>query len=712
MRNFLGLKNYQFPQSLLNPSSEPGTPYHSTPLNDLGASLDEVWASGALTGVKPTNKALKCVVEKPKPLGAKPKKLPLKPQGILLTKPSADSKVLRSQNCTFGSAQATLSRRPDSLDCSSSVTSKTFDKMKEVPFEKEQLSLSHKGEVNILPQVKPTSNGLMVVKEKPPVKKPSSVTATKKLLKVPNYKLNAKSPTGPPSAKGASSLTVSRPNGNILAIDEKSPSHMLSTTSRPAKATNSSRSSVSSLNSTQSVRSKQPKRSVPSAQLNATKLVNSNKVKPTNYVKETVQPALKAHSQLRLNMRPGESRTNERNKNDQKEVQQRKTNFTRERNAGGDLKVVKETRPSTSEDAKSSGTRAKTMQPPRPRLLSTSRQPQPRLPSKTGFRGDISRDRPTLNQSSSKSEDPGKKELQRLQQSLEAMAVMARWEGERRESLDALRRSETEGRQVLEKKLETLKNVERKKEEADELVARLETAIESGAIGHEREVAVYEKRLEEEREKAERKVASQEAEMETQHQTELEYHAAEHFAEVAGLKKEIWRASEQLQEEMKEKERLQKNVMNLEAKVAALVVSVMQGVDERREGVIVGLKQEVHSLSMVLEMRSKELREEQEKRVTLEMELEEQTATEKTVRSLRNQIEGLKTQLESKRSSERARELEVAQLQDSLNKESKENRRLSMEREQLEWKVLEATPPAARSLQMREKEEQRFVLHP
>ena len=223
---------------------------------------------------------------------------------------------------------------------------------------------------------------------------------------------------------------------------------------------------------------------------------------------------------------------------------------------------------------------------------------------------------------------------------------------------------------------------------------------------------MYEKRVEEEREKAERKVASQEAEMETQHQTELEYHAAEHFAEVAELKKEIWRVTEQLQEEMKEKERLQKNVMNLEAKVAALVVSVMQGVDERREGVIVGLKQEVHSLSMVLEMRSKELREEQEKRVTLEMELEEQTATEKTVHSLRNQIEGLKTQLESKRSSERARELEVAQLQDSLNKESKENRRLSMEREQLEWKVLEATPPAARSLQMREKEEQRFLLHP
>merc|ERR1712013_51999 len=137
--------------------------------------------------------------------------------------------------------------------------------------------------------------------------------------------------------------------------------------------------------------------------------------------------------------------------------------------------------------------------------------------------------------------------------------------------------------------------------------------------------------------------------------------------------------------------------------VASLVVSLMQGAEERREGVVAGLKQEVQSLSMVLEMRSWELREEQEKRVTLEMELEEQSAAARTVQSLRNQIEGLRTQLETKRSLERERELEVLRLQDSLKKENKENRRLSMEREQLEWKVMEATPPAARSLRMKEK---------
>ena len=162
-----------------------------------------------------------------------------------------------------------------------------------------------------------------------------------------------------------------------------------------------------------------------------------------------------------------------------------------------------------------------------------------------------------------------------------------------------------------------------------------------------------------------------------------------------------------MREEIKEKEVLEKSVSKLEAKVASLVVSLMQGVEERREGVVAGLKQEVQSLSMVLEMRSRELREEQEKRVTLEMEIEEQSATARTVQSLRNQIEGLRTQLETKRSLERERELEVLRLQDSLKKENKENRRLSMEREQLEWKVMEATPPAARSLQMKEKASER-----
>ena len=688
--------------------------------------MDEVWASGAMAGVRPINKTLKCVVEKPKVLGAKPK-LPLKPQEMLLPKPSTESAVLKPHNSTFGSVQATMSRRPGHMDCTSPLpaSSKTFGHMKEAPCEKEQVSselLSPKGEVSILPQLKPTNKEL-VVKEKPPNKKSSSATATRSVeqSKVSNDKLSVKIPTNPLASKGAPSLAVMRHKSNNMAMKEKSPNPMLSTASRPVKAPNSSRSSVSSLNSTRSISSKQPKRSV-AVQLNHTKVVNSNKVKPTISVKETVRPVPKAQSRLKLNMCPGESKRNVTNKDDQREIQQRKTNSTREKRTadgpqGGRVARLSTgaalpSKPNTGVAAKSVGTRAITVPVPpvikRPHLPSISHHPQRTLPSKTGFRGGALRDRPTLNQGVRKSEEnPGKKELQRLQGGLEAMAVLAKWEGERRESLDLLRCAETEARQVLEKRLEMMRNVERRKGEAEERAARMESAIENQALEHEKKVAEFERRMEEARESAERKILSQEMKMERQHQAELESHAAEHFTEVARLKKGIRKVTKQLEEEVLEKERLQKNVIHLEAKVAALVVSVMQGVEERREGAIAGLKQEVHSLTMVLEMRSKELREEQERRVTLEMELEEQTATEKTVQSLRNQIEGLKIQLETKRSSERAREVEVAQLQDSLKKESKENRRLSMEREQLEWKVLEATPPAARSLQMREKEEQR-----
>ena len=336
----------------MNPCSEPGTPYHSTPLNYLGDSLDEVWASGSITGVRPINKTLKCVVENRKLLGAKPKKMPLKPQGALLAKTSAEATVLKPLNSTYGSTQFTqLSRKPDCRDCSSTVISKTFDKIKEAPSEKEHPSLlSHKGET------KPTSK----IKENPSVKKQSSETATKsgKLLRVQNGKLNALSPTtGPPSAKGASRLTVSRLSGN----NEKSPNHMLSSASRP----NSTRSSVSSLSSTRSVSSQQPKKkSAPPAQLIATKVMNLNKVTPTNSAKDTVKPM---------------SRTSVRNKVDQKEVQQSKPNFSRDIKAGDVPKVGKETLRSAGVAAKSSGTRAKSMQPPKSRT-------QPRLPSKTGYR--------------------------------------------------------------------------------------------------------------------------------------------------------------------------------------------------------------------------------------------------------------------------------------------------------------------------------------
>ena len=679
-------------------------PCHSTPFADLGPSLDEVWASGAIAGVKPINKTLKCV-EKPKVLGAKPK-LHLKPPVTTLPKPS----LVKHHNSTFGQAEAALAGSNTRALSRNYSPSPTLDLKNDTASDKDLPTIqmkSPKVAVSDLPHLKQRPGKALVGKEHPLVKKPISAR-----LKVENIKLNTKSVTAPASIKD--SFVGSKSNGKILAAKEKSPNHVLSITSRPVGARNTSRSSTSSLNSTRSISSNQLKMSAP-AHLNTTKVVKSIPRTSANLAKELPQHLPPAKSKFKLNVRPPvESKTSVRNGVGQTENQQKNTIFTKERKAADSLKVA---RKSTSEalpkklvtgsdaKAKGFGTKAKLVQPHKP-VAKKSFLP-PTLPSKTGVRGGVFKNKFVQKQSASNSEDPRKKELQLLKQSLEAMVVVAKWEGERRESLLMRRSAEIKTKWEVEERLEAMKDVEREKEEAEERVARLQSIIESEAIGHGREVALFKSKVEDEKKRAENEIASMEAEMERQHKEKLESYVAEHFAEVARLQSQVCRVNEQLDEVVKEKEGLQKNATQLEAKVAALVVSVMQGVEERRDGAITGLKQEVHSLTMVLEMRSKELREEQERRVVLEMELEERTATEKTVQNLRNQIEGLKTQLESKRSSERAREAEVAQLQDSLKKENKENRRLSMEREQLEWKVREATPPAARSLQMREKEEQR-----
>ena len=56
--------------------------------------------------------------------------------------------------------------------------------------------------------------------------------------------------------------------------------------------------------------------------------------------------------------------------------------------------------------------------------------------------------------------------------------------------MNLLRCGELEERQMLEKRLQALRNVQSEKEEAEELLAQLETKVESQAIEHEREVAV------------------------------------------------------------------------------------------------------------------------------------------------------------------------------------------------------------------------------
>ena len=102
---------------------------------------------------------------------------------------------------------------------------------------------------------------------------------------------------------------------------------------------------------------------------------------------------------------------------------------------------------------------------------------------------------------------------------------------------------------------------------------------------------------------------------------------------------------------------------------------------------MVQLRQEVESLAAVLDLRTEEVRAAQEAREVLEAKLVEFEATKGVVCTLRNQVEDLRAQVDTTRTLERSMEAEVVRLQSSLVKESREKRNISMENEQLEWKV-------------------------
>merc|ERR1719447_300934 len=182
-----------------------------------------------------------------------------------------------------------------------------------------------------------------------------------------------------------------------------------------------------------------------------------------------------------------------------------------------------------------------------------------------------------LDQASREGKNTEDEELKNLKRSFVAMAIVAKWEGEKGEHLSLLKGTETKEKLELEKRLEEMCDLEKVNGDMKGVVAQLEAAIQSQSIDHESEIALIKRKFDEERANVEKKRASWESEVQRGHQNDLESFSSEHFAEVARLERELCGLSGKMREEIKKKEELEKSVSKLEAKVASLVVSLMQG---------------------------------------------------------------------------------------------------------------------------------------
>jgi len=102
---------------------------------------------------------------------------------------------------------------------------------------------------------------------------------------------------------------------------------------------------------------------------------------------------------------------------------------------------------------------------------------------------------------------------------------------------------------------------------------------------------------------------------------------------------------------------------------------------------MINLQQEIQSLKMVVEMRTEDIHAQRAENIKLEEKLELFDLTKVNIKKSQAQVEDLKEQLSSKTEFEQELIEENRNLQKLILKENSEKKRLSMENEQLSWKI-------------------------
>eukprot|EP00090_Calanus_glacialis_P010277 TRINITY_DN18660_c0_g1_i3.p1 TRINITY_DN18660_c0_g1~~TRINITY_DN18660_c0_g1_i3.p1 ORF type:complete len:2160 (-),score=462.58 TRINITY_DN18660_c0_g1_i3:1392-7538(-) len=139
-----------------------------------------------------------------------------------------------------------------------------------------------------------------------------------------------------------------------------------------------------------------------------------------------------------------------------------------------------------------------------------------------------------------------------------------------------------------------------------------------------------------------------------------------------------------------EKSSLDERISELNAKIKTLEDNLMHGSDYRlktAQNKMTNLQQEIDSLKTVVDMRTSEVHELRAEKVKLEEKLEQFDQQQISIRKFTAQVEDLKEQLTAKCDIEQKIMEENRHLHHLVQKENFEKKRLSMENEQLSWKM-------------------------
>ncbi|XP_032079626.1 microtubule-associated tumor suppressor 1 isoform X2 [Thamnophis elegans] len=185
-------------------------------------------------------------------------------------------------------------------------------------------------------------------------------------------------------------------------------------------------------------------------------------------------------------------------------------------------------------------------------------------------------------------------------------------------------------------------------------------------------------------------------ELETSHAERIEELKKEYESSCSELKATHELERKSLEESFHEKqEELEKKIAELQSENDSLNEKLKLEEQKRiakekansKNPQIMYLEQELESLKAVLEIKNEKLHQQDNKLLKMEKLVESNTALVEKMRKLQQGNEELKARMDKHMELSRQLSTEQAVLQESLEKESKVNKRLSMENEELLWKL-------------------------
>ncbi|XP_048032028.1 microtubule-associated tumor suppressor 1 homolog A isoform X4 [Megalobrama amblycephala] len=125
----------------------------------------------------------------------------------------------------------------------------------------------------------------------------------------------------------------------------------------------------------------------------------------------------------------------------------------------------------------------------------------------------------------------------------------------------------------------------------------------------------------------------------------------------------------------------------LKEKLNAEVKRRMDLAEKTQDSHTLYLEQELESLKVVLDIKNKQIHEQDKKLMQIDKLMERNVKLDECLKKLQQENEDLKARMDKHAALSRQLSTEQAVLQESLQKESKVNKRLSMENEELLWKL-------------------------